>query len=71
MHWKEEEEENAYRILVGKPEGKGPLRSPSCRRENNIKMDLPEIASVGMHWTNLDHDRNQWSALMNSTEAPG
>jgi hypothetical protein len=33
---------NAYRILVGKSEGKRPLGRPS-RREDNIKMDLREV----------------------------
>jgi hypothetical protein len=34
---------NAYRILVGKPEGRRPLGRPRCRWEDNIKMDLREI----------------------------
>jgi hypothetical protein len=34
---------NAYRVLVGKPEGKRPLGRPRCRWEDNIKMDLREI----------------------------
>jgi hypothetical protein len=34
------EKRNAYRILVGTPEGKRPLGSPRRRWENNIKMDL-------------------------------
>jgi hypothetical protein len=34
------EKRNAYRILVGKPEGKTPLRRPRRRWVNNIKMDL-------------------------------
>jgi hypothetical protein len=34
---------NAYRILVGKPEGKRPLGGPRCRLAYNIKMDLREI----------------------------
>jgi hypothetical protein len=33
----------AYRILVGKPEGKRPLGRPRRRRVDNIKMDLGEI----------------------------
>jgi hypothetical protein len=37
------EKRTAYRILVGKPEGKRPLRRPRHRWENNIKMDLREI----------------------------
>jgi hypothetical protein len=30
----------AYRVLVGRPEGKRPLGRPRCRWEDNIKMDL-------------------------------
>jgi hypothetical protein len=37
----------AYRILVGKPEGKRPLRRR--RWENNIKMDLRE-----REWDSMD-----------------
>jgi hypothetical protein len=33
------ERRNAYRMLVGKPEGKRPLRRPKCGWVNNIKMD--------------------------------
>jgi len=32
-----------YRVLVGNPEGKRPLRTPRHRRQNNIKMDLQEV----------------------------
>ena len=31
---------SVYRVLVGKPRGKRPLRRPILRREDNIKMDL-------------------------------
>jgi hypothetical protein len=34
------EKRNAYRLLVGKPEGKSPLGRPRCRWVDNIKMDL-------------------------------
>jgi hypothetical protein len=34
---------NAYRILVGKPEGKRLLGRPRHRWEDSIKMDLREI----------------------------
>jgi hypothetical protein len=37
------ENRNAYRILVGNPEGKRPLGSPRCRLVDNIKIDLREI----------------------------
>jgi hypothetical protein len=34
------EKRNAYRVSVGKPEGRRPLGRPRCRWEDNIKMDL-------------------------------
>jgi hypothetical protein len=37
------EKRNAYKILVGKPEGKRPLGRPERRWVDNIKMDLREI----------------------------
>jgi hypothetical protein len=37
------EKRNAYRILVGMPEGKRPLGRPRRRQVNNIKMDLRVI----------------------------
>jgi hypothetical protein len=52
------EKRNAYRILVGKPEGKRPLERPRRRWLDNIKMHLTEIGSDGMDWTNLAHDRD-------------
>jgi hypothetical protein len=42
------EKSNAYRILVGKPEGKGPLVRPSRRCGNSTKMDHREIGWDGM-----------------------
>jgi hypothetical protein len=41
-------ENNSYRILVGKPEGKRPPGRPRCTRENNIKIHLGETGSDGM-----------------------
>jgi hypothetical protein len=40
--------QNAYRVLVGKPEGKRPLGRPTYRRVDDIKMDLREIGRDGM-----------------------
>jgi hypothetical protein len=37
------EKRNAYRILVGNPEGKRPLGRPRCRWVDNIKIDLKEV----------------------------
>jgi hypothetical protein len=60
------ERRNAYRILVGKPEGNRPLGRPRRRYVNNIKMDLGEIGWDGMDWIDLAHDRDQWRALVNT-----
>jgi hypothetical protein len=37
------EKRNAYRLLVGRPEGKKPLGRPRCRWVDNIRMDLGEV----------------------------
>jgi hypothetical protein len=39
---------NAYRILVGKPEGRMPPGRPRCRWVDNIKIDLREIGWDGV-----------------------
>jgi hypothetical protein len=57
---------NAYRILVGKPEGKRPLGKPRRRWVDNIKMDLKETAWDGMDWIDLAQDSVQWRTLMNT-----
>jgi hypothetical protein len=41
---------HAYRTLVGKPERKRPLGRPSCKWEDNTKMDLGEIEWSGMDY---------------------
>jgi hypothetical protein len=37
------EKRNAYRLLMGKPEGKRPLGRPRRRWLDNIRMDLVEV----------------------------
>jgi hypothetical protein len=37
------EERNVYTLLVGKAEGKRPLRRSKCRWEDGMEMDLWEI----------------------------
>jgi hypothetical protein len=54
---------NAYRILVGKPEGKRPLGRPRRRLVDNIKMVLREMGWYGLHFA---QDRDQWRALVNT-----
>ena len=58
----------AYRVLVGKPEGKRPHGRHRCRWENNIKMDLQEVGwgGGGMDWINLAKDRDRWRAIVNA-----
>jgi hypothetical protein len=60
------EEQNAYRILVGKPEGKRPLGRPRRRWVDNIKMALREIGWDGVGWIDLAQDRDQWRALVST-----
>jgi hypothetical protein len=57
------ETRNAYRILVGKPEGQRSLGRPRRRWVDNIKMDLREIGLDGMDWIELAQDRNQCRVL--------
>jgi hypothetical protein len=52
--------------LVGKPEGKRPLRRPRSRWEDNIKMELQEVGCGGMDWIDLAWDRDRWQALVNA-----
>jgi hypothetical protein len=44
---------NAYRILVGKSEGKRPLGTPRCRWADNIKWTLERQDIGGMDWIDL------------------
>jgi hypothetical protein len=59
------EKRNAFRLLMGKPEGKRPLGRPRRRSMDNIKMDLLEIAWGGVDWIGLPQDRDKWRALVN------
>jgi hypothetical protein len=46
----------AYRILVGRPEGRRPLGRPRRRWKDNIKMDLQEVgwgAWTGLIWLRI------------------
>jgi hypothetical protein len=46
------EKRGAYRVLVGRPEGRQPLGRPRRKGEYNIKMDLQEVG-WGMDWIEL------------------
>jgi hypothetical protein len=51
------EKRNAYRSLVGKPEGKRPLGRPRRRWIDNIKMDLLKIGVSVVDWIGPAQDR--------------
>jgi transposase len=57
------ETRNAYRILVGKPEGKRPLGRPRLGGWTILNI-LREIAWDGMNWIDLAQDRDWWRALV-------
>jgi len=60
------EKRGVYRVLVGKPEGKGLLERPRSRREYNIKMDLQEVGCEGMDLLYLALDRDRWRTLVSA-----
>ncbi|KAJ4437783.1 hypothetical protein ANN_13721 [Periplaneta americana] len=62
------ESRNAYRVLVGRPEGKRPLGRPRRRWEDNIKMDLREVEYDGRDWINLAQGRDRWRAYCLTAE---
>jgi hypothetical protein len=47
------ETRDAYRILLGKPEGKRPLGRPKRMCVDNIKVDLRKIGWDGMDWADV------------------
>jgi hypothetical protein len=53
------EKRTAYRLLVGKPEGKRPLGRPRRRWVDNIMMDLGEVGLSDVDWIGLAKDRNR------------
>ena len=55
-----------YRVLVGKPEGRGPLGRPRRRWVDNIRMDLPEVGCGYVDWNWLAQDRDRWRTLVNA-----
>jgi hypothetical protein len=70
------EERKVYKVLVGKPERKRPLRRPRHRWEDEIRMDLGEIGLGSMVWVichriaccndgTLLHSKGQYTTVHN------
>jgi hypothetical protein len=60
------EKRNAYKLLVGKPQGKRPLGRSRRRWIDNNKMDLLEIGLSVVDWIGLAQDRYRCRALVNA-----
>jgi hypothetical protein len=58
--------QDAYRVLVGKPEEKKPFGRTKCRDENNIRRDLKEIGWEGVVWVDLAQKWDNWLAFVNA-----
>jgi hypothetical protein len=54
----------AYRVTVGKPEGRRPLGRPRHRWEDNIKTNLQEVGGE-TDWIDVAQDRDRWLAVVN------
>ena len=57
---------NGFNILTGKLTGKRPLLRRRSRWEDNIRIDLDEIAVNRENLINSAQDRDYWRALVNA-----
>ena len=57
-------ERGAYRVLVGKPEGKRPLGRPRRRWVDIMRMDLQEVGCGYVDWIGLAQDMDRWRTLV-------
>ena len=55
-----------YSVLVGKPEGRRPLKRPRRRWEDNIRMGLLEVGCRGVDWMELAQEMDRWRALVSA-----
>jgi hypothetical protein len=60
------ERRGLYRVLVRKPGGRRPLRSPRRGWEDNIKMYLQEVGCGVVDWIELARERDRWRAPVNA-----
>ena len=54
----------AYRVLVGKSEGKKPIGRCRRRWEDNSGMDPQKVGWGDMEWIELTRDKDRWRALV-------
>jgi hypothetical protein len=60
------EERKVYNVLVGNPEGKGPLGRTRRRWEDGVRMDFREIGLGGVDWIQLAQDLGRWRAVVSA-----
>jgi hypothetical protein len=56
----------AYKILVGRPQGRRQLGRPRRSWEDNMKIDLGKIWFGDVDWIHLAQDMDKWQALVNN-----
>jgi hypothetical protein len=59
------ERRGAYRVLVGKPEGRNHLKDPGVDGKIILKLTFERLDG-GMDWIDLVQDTNMWWAFMNT-----
>ena len=60
------EERGVHSVLIGKPEGKGPLGRPRRRWKDNIKTEFQEVGGGCDDWMQLAQDKYRWRSLVNT-----
>ena len=60
------ERRGAYRVLLGRRDGKRPLGRPKLRWEDNINMDLQQVGWEVMNWIDLASDSDRWRVPVNA-----
>ena len=60
------EKRGAYRVLVGRLEGKRPLGRPRRRLDDNIKIDMQVVGWGDMDWIGLVQERDRWRCFVYS-----
>jgi hypothetical protein len=57
---------DAFRVLLGKPEGRKPMGRPGHKWKYNIKLNLQHVGFGGMDWIALAQERDSCRALVNA-----